>query len=303
METPEPGIYPDVPFEQYAAWDAMNASTLVEGLQSMRRLRAKLDGKLPDADSDAKRFGRAVHCRLLEPDRYPTAFPQVAKCVATTKPAKKGDEPKPCKNYGSVIRTDGEWLCGVHAQGDEYRPKDFITPEESERVEEIRKNAFDHREIRQIRRFFGSEVSIVFDLCGVRCKARLDKLIEAGGGFIIDVKTTSKPLTESGWSKQIADLNYHFKAAFYLEAVKALKGVEPEFWWVVVEVSPPFDVAAIRMSDFDRSAGRWDVMQVLTQYRQCLESGLWPGAFPELVQHVGLPPWKAKEYSCVELGQ
>src|SRR5690606_23675225 len=143
---------------------------LCEGLHSMRRLRAAMDGKLPDSDSDAKRLGRAIHCRLLEPHLYPTSFPQVEKCSAKMKPAKKGDEPKPCRNYGTVIKTDGEWLCGVHAQGDEYRPVDFVTPEEAERVEEIRVNAFSHREIQHIRRFGGSEVSIVFDLCGVRCK-------------------------------------------------------------------------------------------------------------------------------------
>lgn len=303
MTTPDVGIYEDIPFEIYKQWDAMNASTLVEGLHSMRRLKAKIDGAFPDKDSDAMRFGRAVHCRLLEPDRYPTSFPQVEKCVHPVAGRKKGDPTKPCKNYGSVIKTDGEWLCGVHASGDEYRPADFVTPEESERVEAIRKNAFEHREIQQIRRFKGAEVSLVFDLCGVRCKARLDKWIEKVGGFIIDVKTVSRPITEDGWSRTVADLHYHFKAAFYIEGIKACIGIEPEFWHVVIETAAPFDVAAIRLPDFERQVGTYEVKRLLRRLVECRESNDWPGAFPELVQHVGLPQWEAKKYASMDLSE
>lgn len=286
---PEPGLYEGVPFETYRQWDAMNASTLCEGLTSMRRLRAKLDGLLPDSDSPAMRFGRAVHCRLLEPERFVTAFPTAETC---------GD-PK-CRHLGRFL-TDAGWRCGKHKGKDFWEPADFITDDEAERIEHIRENAFRHREIQEIRKYAGAETSLVFEHCGVRCKARLDKLITAGGGFVLDVKTFGKPVTEDAWAKQIADLHYHVKAAFYLAGVKAVTGLDAEWWWVVVETSPPFDVAAIRMTDFDRQVGAWEVRRLLEAYQRCRESGEWPGRFPELVQHVGLPQWRAKEYACVEL--
>jgi hypothetical protein len=296
VTTPDIGVHPDISFEEYKAWDAMNASTLVEGLHSMRRLKAKLDGKLPDKDSDALRFGRAVHCRLLEPERYPFAFPVADQCAKLM----GQDGEKRCKNRGKYMNNDG-WWCGQHTPAEFTEPSDYVTEEESERVEAIRENAFAHREIQQIRRFKGSEVSLVFDLCGVRCKARIDKWISQGGGFIIDVKTVSRPITEDGWARTIVDLNYHIKAGFYIEGIKACLGIEPEFWHVVIETAAPFDVAAFRLPDFDRQVGAWEVRRILTSYRKCLESNEWPGAFPELVQHVGLPPWKAKQYASMDL--
>lgn len=298
MNCPDPGVYPDVSFEAYVSWDAMNASTLVEGLHSMRRLKAKIDGAFPDKDSDAMRFGRAVHCRLLEPDRYPTSFPTADRCAALM--GKDGE--KRCKNRGRFMNNDG-WWCGTHQPAECVEPSDYVTEEELERVEAIRANAFQHREIQQIRRFFGSEVSLVFDLCGVRCKARLDKWIEKAGGFIIDVKTLSKPITEDGWSRTIVDLNYHFKAGFYIEGIKALLGIEPEFWHVVLETSPPYDVAAFRLPDFERQVGRYEVKRVLSMLARCRETNEWPGAFPELVQHVGLPQWEAKKYASMDLSE
>jgi exodeoxyribonuclease VIII len=293
-ECPEPGVYEGVSFETYRSWQAMNAGTLVEGLVSMRRLRAKLDGLLPDSDSPSMRFGRAVHARLLEPDEFVTRFPTVTKCQAKTE--KGGD----CRNLGRFL-DDAGWWCGTHKPDEAWEPADFITEDEADRIERIKASAFAHREIREIRRFKGAEVSIVFDLCGVRCKARLDKLIRDGGGFVLDVKTFGKPITEAAWQRQVVDLAYHLKASFYLSAVKAATGLAADFWHIVCETSPPFDVAAIRLTDFDRQVGTFEVKRLLESYRRCCESGEWPGAYPELVTHVGLPAWKAKEYASVEL--
>lgn len=279
----------------------MNASTLCEGLVSMRRLKSKLDGKLDSSDSDAMRFGRAVHCRLLEPERFPTAFPQSEQCTAYLKGVKNGDL-KRCRSRGRYMSAEG-WLCGTHAGPDDYEPADYITADEAERIERIRENAFSHREIQHIRQYGGAEVSIVFDLAGVRCKARLDKWIPDGGGFIVDVKTISKPLTDNVWSKTILDFAYHVKAAWYCEAVKATTGLVPEFIWVAIETTEPYDVAAIRLTDFDRQVGRWECLRLVESYKACLSSGVWPGAYPEMVQHVGIPAWKAKEYSHIEVSE
>lgn len=300
MTCPDPGIY-TVPFAEYCGWDAMNISTLVEGMASMRRLRAKLDGRLESADSSALRFGRAVHCRLLEPDLFCTSFPTAEKCCATLKPKRKADPPQQCKSFGRYIGPEG-WYCGTHAGDDVFVPTDFVMPEELERIERIRESAFGHKEIAAIRQFGGAEQSVVFDLLGVRCKARLDKWIPENGGYIVDVKTTSKPLTDSQWQRTMVDLNYHVKAAFYIEAVKSLGCEAPEFVWVVVETAEPFDVAAIRLDDEARRVGRFEALQLLSRYAACLDSGVWPGAYPELVTWIGLPPWELKKYEGQEIG-
>ena len=52
----------------------MSASTLLHGMVSMLELRAALDGAFAEDDTPAKRFGRAYHCRLLEPVRFRDAY-------------------------------------------------------------------------------------------------------------------------------------------------------------------------------------------------------------------------------------
>ena len=44
MNQPEPGIYYDIPFDQYCDWQALNISTLLHGRRSMLHLKAAMDG-------------------------------------------------------------------------------------------------------------------------------------------------------------------------------------------------------------------------------------------------------------------
>lgn len=73
----EPGIsegctvYYDMDFEAYCRLDGINASAVKgAGGCSPRHLKAYLDGDLPNEDTPAKRLGRAIHCLILEPDRF-----------------------------------------------------------------------------------------------------------------------------------------------------------------------------------------------------------------------------------------
>lgn len=308
MSCPEPGIYYDVPFADYSRWSAMNGSTLCEGLLSMLRLKAAIDGELDRGDTPAMRFGRAVHCRLLEPDKYPTAFPVAERCCATLKPKRKGDEPGQCSHTGRYMAPNG-WVCGQHATEQDYEPPDFLMPEEAERVEKIRRNALGdkeagvrgHEDVMWMAGRGHSEVSIVFDLSGVRCKARLDKWIP-DNSLIVDLKTISRPFSERVWLNTVLDLHYHIKAAMYIEAAKSLGHERPAFAWVFVETSPPYDVAVIALAPDVESAGREDLLMLLSSYKSCLESGEWPGQYPRMVSHFTLPAWKLREYEGQEIG-
>jgi len=83
---PEPGIYPDVPFDEYAAWDAVNHSTLKTAEVSLERYKHCRDTG-GGVDSAARLEGRVLHAYLLEPavaaTRYvatPALRPDLVKC-------------------------------------------------------------------------------------------------------------------------------------------------------------------------------------------------------------------------------
>jgi hypothetical protein len=73
------GFHEGIDFATYAAIPALNASKLCKaftkgGQISMKRLHAAVEGRIKVDDSDDMRMGRAIHCRLLEPERYSTDF-------------------------------------------------------------------------------------------------------------------------------------------------------------------------------------------------------------------------------------
>jgi hypothetical protein len=67
IPAPEPGVYPDVPFDTYTAWDAANHSTLKKGDRSPAHLLAAFT-EPPGSSSPAQRRGQALAARLLEPE-------------------------------------------------------------------------------------------------------------------------------------------------------------------------------------------------------------------------------------------
>ena len=64
----EPGFYRDVPEAEYHALDACSNSRLTNMLKSAAHCEAAIHGGY--TDSPDKKFGRAMHSRLLQPDVF-----------------------------------------------------------------------------------------------------------------------------------------------------------------------------------------------------------------------------------------
>lgn len=98
------GFHRGLSFAEYAAIPALNASTLVKaftkgGSLSMKRLHAAVEGRIKFDETDDMRLGRAVHCRILEPERYRQDFLVASKCVAPVA-SRKGEA---CGNSAKLI--------------------------------------------------------------------------------------------------------------------------------------------------------------------------------------------------------
>jgi hypothetical protein len=63
-----PGIHPGVPFADYQAMRGINQSTLKHFSRSAAHVRHSLDDRRPG--TPAQLLGTAMHCALLEPDRF-----------------------------------------------------------------------------------------------------------------------------------------------------------------------------------------------------------------------------------------
>lgn len=130
------------------------------------------------------------------------------------------------------------------------------------------------------------ERSIFWDIDGLPAKCRPDAITE--DGRVIDLKTTVDA-SPDGFSRAIAQYGYHIQQAHYVDGMKALTGERPPFIFLAVEKEPPYLVGWYELDAGDVDRGREAAAASLAVYRECKETGNWPG-YPT-AQEVGLPNW------------
>lgn len=275
-----PGIYTGQPFAEYRQIKAMNASTLLWGLQSMAHLKAAIDGKM-DKDSAALTMGRAFHVRTLEPDLYASRVAIKGTCAAILKSGKR--EGLAC-GAGGQYRVGDQWFCGTHGNGgDDLTGLEPITQAEADDIEAMRASVVAHPIINQIRRRGGFETTVVGEVAGVRCKCRFDKLITGNRPVVIDLKKTRLGhASKDKVQRTIGEYNYHIRAAMYLDVLASAGGpVQPPFLLVFVEDTFPFAVSVCRITEEWLRIGRIEYRRLLREYSAAMKSDTWPAYLDE----------------------
>jgi hypothetical protein len=134
---------------------------------------------------------------------------------------------------------------------------------------------------------------------GVLCKCRPDFL--PGNGICVDLKTTDNASYYSFRSKA-HNLRYYVQDSFYLHGIKCAVEqagitdfeVPDSFVFVVVERDAPHDIAAYQLDELSRELGFAHFNDNLVTYKECMESGIWPG-YKQEIQTLHLPPWAYKD--------
>lgn len=302
VKPPEPGIY-DVPFDEYAEWDAINSGALKWGGLSPKHMHAFLKGDIETDDTADMKFGRAAHCGILEPEVFAAEYAVATPCCAILKSGdNKGNT---CGKSPKCRSIDGEWFCGTHKPTEEDTPAEFVSADEMGRIEAIRESIKSSPANDLVRRPSWSEKSVVWDWRGdLMIKGRLDRIAQ-DHSFIIDMKTCGRGAGDYGsCQRAIEKHEWHIQAAVYIEGVYELTGVKPDFMWLFVEKVPPFDVNVIPIDPESFAIGRWEMERRLVEYRRCLKDGKFPGYIRDSrgVHRGGVTQWKRREYQGIELG-
>jgi len=294
-ELPEDGIREGFAWDEYRKLNAMNATTLLWGLNSMQHLKAAIDGTLDRKETPALAFGKALHCRLLEPSLYKTLYTVAEPCSARLKSGRRAGEP--CGASGSY--TDGSrWYCGTHKTLSSYEPTDVISATDSASIEAIYRAVRNHKVVNLIRQHGGYEVTAVAAMRGVKFKIRLDKLILDGNcpPSIVDLKkTTVGGAAIQKFERSVDKYNYDVRAAMYVDVIKALTGKLCHFIWVVVEDGFPHGINVIH-ADLDTiRVGRAKYRGLTDDFLRCVEADDWPGYTNDIIPG-GLSKWGRREY-------
>jgi hypothetical protein len=128
---------------------------------------------------------------------------------------------------------------------------------------------------------------------GVMCRAKADWLRWAG---IVDLKTTESAAPDA-LSKAAHNYGYAIQAPFYLRGFRALRPDGPDPWFVhiAVEKTPPYLVHVNQLTERAMTWGDQQVSQALEIYRDCRESGIWPGYPEDQITDIDLPGWVRTE--------
>lgn len=275
---PKPGIYRDVPFEEYAAWDAVNSHILTGLARTPAHVRYEMlhGGKEPTPALD---LGWLLHLAVLEPDRYSAEFVIPPK----------------------VDRRTNEGKAAWAQFGAANAGKRFVDAETVQKVEAMRDALLAHPSAGEWFRSKGAnEVSLVWgdESTGVICKARIDRVGYVGEWPIVGDVKTARSAARRAFERSIIDYGYHVQAQHYLAGLQALAPI-PEgqpfrrFCFFAVETEPPHCVAVWELDESALVAAEQDRQRYLRTWRQCVESGVWPG-YGDGIDLVSLPPWAFK---------
>ncbi|WP_043586718.1 PD-(D/E)XK nuclease-like domain-containing protein [Geminisphaera colitermitum] len=244
---------------------------------------------LRDEDSEAKSFGRALHCLALEGrEVFEREF--VIQPEGIDRRTKEGKAA-----YAAFLAS---------ADG-----KETLTAQALREVEAMATNIHAHPVAAQLLARGEPEISWRVQATGLpHCpplQVRTDWINEEGcelsqgRPYILDIKTCAT-LEESAfgnWQRGFEEHGYHRQAAFYM-AVLSLLGIEVrDFFFVPAEKCAPGGVKVCRLSYRALAQGQDEVSRLLLDLDKCYARNWWPNASLEL-EEIDLSPWyysRAKE--------
>ena len=267
MKLNHPGLLV-MPATQYHAEKAIGHSGIVKMLKSPAHLREYLDH--PHQPTPAMAFGTAVHTYVLEQDRFAEEFVVAEKFDRRTKEGKEAAARFEEANQGKIV----------------------ITSEEMATLTLVQRAVFAHQGAARLLSVGDAELSAFWTNAdtGLNCKCRPDWF---NGEAIVDLKTCVDA-SSSGFSKSIANFGYDIQAAYYVDGIKAVTGMELPFLFVAVEKDAPHAVAVYRADPDVIEIGRKKYRAALQLLKWCQASGNWPAYQPGgEIELISLPRWAA----------
>lgn len=145
-----------------------------------------------------------------------------------------------------------------------------------------------HKAVKELLAGGQPEFTYCCKLMDENIKVRAD-YINVEKNYILDVKTTSKPLTKEALMGAIANLHYDLSVALYVDAFRQINNVEKlDFYFIFVNTKDSFDVEVFKASDVLLNNGRRKYRKALKIMKECLKSGVWKS---ETVEEIDVPFW------------
>jgi hypothetical protein len=231
--------------EQYHSNQAIG-STLLKKIASKSVLHALTEER---SETPALILGSAIHCAVLEPEKFNSQYAVSPKFDRRTK-------------EGKVLAEAFE----LAAMG-----KTCLTEDQLEITKGVVESIKGHKIANGM--LTGGEAEYSYyatdSVTGLELKCKPDFY---NMNALIDLKTCQDASVD-GFARACANFGYHLQAAYYLDVFNLANGTElKEFYFVAVETSKPFAVNTFLMGEAEIELGRYQYKKALKQYAEYLKS-------------------------------
>lgn len=215
----------------------------------------------------AMEIGTAIHCAILEPERFASDYILMPEVKDRRQPEYKSA----VKNVGSERVLVGKEVESVLGMADSIYSSEYLR--------------------RQLSVPAWRELSVfaIDPATGELCKCRFDFL--SHGLVAIDLKKTQDARADA-FSRAIYNYAYHQQHAFYCDVFFWATGVQLEaFKFLAIEEKPPHGRKLYQLDDGSVMVGRSKYEANLKTYTECKASGVWPLYECEETEIISIPEW------------
>lgn len=248
----KPGIYHSLPFDQYLAIRAVNASTLkAMARHSPKHALACFEGRDIETTPSLMKGG-ATHAAILEPEKFASEY------------AIGPEERRNSNAWKSFEAANVGKLC--------------MKPSEAAEVTGMRTAIWAHHFAPKLLvEMDWIETTIVWRDAdtSLLCKARLD-LYSTAHKILADVKTAND-VSPKKFGAACHDLAYHLQLAWYARGLGELGKRVDQFGILGLESSEPFDVVVYQPPATWLNDGMMLADRALLNFASCLKDKHWPG--------------------------
>jgi len=248
------------------------------------------DPEQPEEEDKAHfAVGKAVHCWVLEPERFHDSF--VAMPGGINKVTKAGKEfwlEFQEKHKGKKILKESEYRTAVECGNAILKHPHAKYIKESRGIAEC--------SIRWTDTFFDGKGN---PMCEVERKCRPDFFVppcaQLPNGVIFDVKAVADA-SVSGFTKTAYNFGYHIQAPWYQDGIQQFYGTagRAPFVFMTVEKEYPWLVKAYDSTPSFLAFGKRIIDEKLPQFAKAIQTGVW-GGYGENIEQLDLPYWVQKK--------
>lgn len=269
-------------FDEYRAVKALNASTAVHGLSSFRKMRWQMENE-QEATSSLQ-LGTAVHSMLeLTPDTFAEAYVVMPDFHLMEGNCTDKGDPSASRATKWVKQAVAKW----REEEEAGLNREVLTPEVYLKAIGMLQALHSHTYCREVIMNSHKEITATAEFHGVPVKGRID-LYDNQNGILADVKTTND-VDPVAFGRTFCRFHYAFKMRWYQRLMEANGRKVNEVLLVLVESTPWADRYVQPIPEIVLEQQDSKIDRVILGYKECMETGVWPGMFEDECPELCLP--------------